>query len=147
MSRKLHTLEEIETRFRLTEEGKLQRIGKRNKNTIGTIKSDGFLRIIYRGVAYQASHLIFLLANKRWPVGMLLYKDGDRNNVQLSNLIENESGQKIIKEGKKIVDSEGNTYSSIADAARSVGKTPKSIKAVIEGRMKTCGGKKWKYMD
>ena len=43
--------------------------------------------------------------------------------------------------------SDGKVYESIAEAARSVGVTPRAICQVCEGICKTAGGERWAYAD
>lgn len=134
---------EISNRFRLDGDGNLQRVGSRNKGKLGTIKRDGFMRIIYNGKAYQASHIVYYLKNGNWPVGVLKYIDGDRANINAGNLVDvqNEAAAATAN-SVKVVDSNGVVYDSITLAAKAVGRSQKSLRNAIRFNS-SCAGRKW----
>lgn len=54
--------------------------------------------------------------------------------------------RKVIKLDKETLE-ELETYDSITDAAKSIDKTRRAIQLVLNGKNKTAGGYKWKYVD
>ncbi len=136
-------IKEIAIRFRLNGDGDLERVGRRNKAKLGTIKRDGFVRIIHNGKAYQASHIVYYLKNGHWPKGVLKYIDGDRSNINAGNLVDvpNEAAAATAN-SVKVVDSNGVVYDSITLAAKVVGRSQKSLRNAIRFNS-SCAGRKW----
>lgn len=138
-----HTYEQIAKRFTLTPDGDLCRIGSRSKAKLGTTKRDGFVRIIFEGVAYQASHIVVLLLTKKWPEGQVCYIDGDRSNINSFNLDDlPPKTASAYAMSVRVKDSDGVYYPSISEAARKVKRSPKSIRRAIDDKTFSAG-KKW----
>ena len=140
------TLEQIRARFALDEAGNLHRIGNRNKVKLGTTKRDGFVRIIFNGKAMQASHIVWALKTGEFPVGVICYIDGDRSNINAKNL-ELKSNEEAAARGamKAVVNSKGEKFASITQAARAINRNARSLASAIKhGSM--CAGVKWRYL-
>lgn len=69
---------------------------KRGPRKAGQVASyahhTGYRDINYRGSRLKESHVVWLLTQGEWPNGRLLYKDGDKENTRIDNLILEGSG-------------------------------------------------------
>lgn len=52
----------------------------------------GYRDINYRGARIKESHVVWLLTQGEWPNGRILYRDGDKGNTRIDNLILEGSG-------------------------------------------------------
>lgn len=85
--------------------------------------------------------------------------DGNKLNNNMNNLqwlTQKENINRCTKKTsheRKVIKLDENTldeieiYDSITDAAQSIGKTRRSIQLVLNGKNKTAGGFKWKYVN
>lgn len=142
----IHTYEQIAKRFKINDIGELERTGDKRGVKLGSKKRSGYIATQFEGVCYRISHLLFMLEHKRWPAYIIRYKDGNPSNVTIHNIVEateeNNCGTKNFKFTHPVKDSFGNVYSSVADAARSVGRSYKSVSNAINDKTQ-CAGRGW----
>lgn len=62
----------------------------------GTVNSQGYLQIQYKGHIYRAHHIVFLLYYKRWPQARTDHKDGNRQNNRPDNLTDAPGNHKNV---------------------------------------------------
>jgi len=100
------------------------------------------------GVATSGIHLI--LRGIRKSAGGFVWKTGyGKSKIDLSNYIAGKQWRTMRRWKKVIQQSLKNKYlrkfPSVNEAAKSVGVSPSTLSATLNGRQNTCGGYKWKF--
>lgn len=65
---------------------------------VGTIRSDGYVRVMVDGEQVYEHHLVYFLFHKEWADYRLSHYDGDRSNNSIKNIIE--EGETYIRMSK-----------------------------------------------
>lgn len=58
----------------------------------GTVRKDGTVGVGVDGTVYMANRLVWFMVHGEWPKKRLTFKNGDKNDLRLANIIE-ESGR------------------------------------------------------
>jgi len=87
----LNLIKELQHSFEVNEDGKLvwQRDAASNVDEgdiAGYVSREGYYRVQFYGLEYNAARVIWAITYGDWPKGRLRYKDGNSANTRLSNL-------------------------------------------------------------
>lgn len=68
-------------------------LGRRFSKPVGWVNDKGYVCVEFKGKAYKATHLIWLLKTGAFPIGQIDHKDGIKNNNMWGNLREANQSQ------------------------------------------------------
>lgn len=73
----------------------------------GSVRSDGYLVVRYKGEQYPAHRLAFFLKNNRWPEGEVDHINGDKSDNRWINLREATRSENMRNRGSYIRNTSG----------------------------------------
>ncbi len=95
------------------EEGQLYKKGRRHPASFRY--AGGYIGVSVRGVVRPLSHLVWIIERGYAPQGQVRFKDGDRMNTRIGNLVCKGARIKVDWNNQEICDAEARTRSRIAE--------------------------------